>query len=78
VDAEEAQPLAERIANDPHWTRANGISLLLFVLLYAPCFVTVVAIKQEAGSWGWAIFSTVFNTVFALAVATAAFQIGSL
>ncbi|MFV0350573.1 MAG: ferrous iron transport protein B [Halodesulfovibrio sp.] len=78
VDAEEAQPLAERIANDPHWTAANGISLLLFVLLYAPCFVTVVAIKQEAGSWGWAIFSTVFNTAFALAVATAAYQIGSL
>jgi ferrous iron transport protein B len=78
VDAEEAQPLAERIANDPHWTAANGISLLLFVLLYAPCFVTVVAIKQEAGSWGWAIFSTVFNTAFALVVATAAFQIGSL
>ncbi len=78
VDAEEAQPLADRIANDPHWTPANGVALLLFVLLYAPCFVTVVAIKQESGSWGWAIFSTVFNTAFALLVATAVYQIGSL
>ncbi|UZP69009.1 ferrous iron transport protein B [Desulfovibrio mangrovi] len=78
VDVEEAQPLAERIANDPHWTPANAVSLLLFVLLYAPCFVTVVAIKQEAGSWGWAIFSTVFNTAFALALATAVYQLGSL
>lgn len=78
VDAEEAQPLAERIANDPHWTHANAVSLLLFVLLYAPCFVTVVAIKQESGSWKWALFSTVFNTAFALVVAVAVYQIGSL
>ena len=78
VDAEDAQPLADRIAGDPHWTPANAVSLLLFVLLYAPCFVTVVAIKQEAGSWGWAIFSTVFNTAFALAVATAVYQLGTL
>lgn len=78
VQADDAQPLAERIANDPHWTKANGVALLLFVLLYAPCFVTVVAIKQESGSWGWAIFSTVFNTAFALAVAVSVYQVASL
>ncbi len=77
VDAEEAQPLADRIANDPHWTPAAALSLMLFVLLYAPCFVTVVAIKQEAGSWKWAIFSTVFNTVMAFALCVAVYQIGS-
>ena len=51
---------------------------MLFVLLYAPCFVAVVAIKQEAGSWGWAGFSVVFNTILAFAVATVVYQIGSL
>jgi ferrous iron transport protein B len=78
VDPEESGSLAERIANDPSWNPARALALMLFVLLYAPCFVAVVAIKQEAGSWGWAGFSVVFNTILAFAVATVVYQIGSL
>ncbi len=70
--------LSEQLAKDPEWTVRRGISMILFVLLYAPCFVTVVAIRQEAGSWGWALFSIGFNTLVAFAVATAAFQLGGL
>ncbi|MEZ0576792.1 ferrous iron transport protein B [Halodesulfovibrio aestuarii] len=76
VDPEDAAPLAERIAQDPNWTPSTAIAFLLFVLLYAPCFVTVVAIKQEAGSWKWALFSVVFNTGLAYIVAVAVVQIG--
>ena len=57
------------------WNRAVAVSLMLFVLLYSPCFVTVIAIAREA-SWGWAIFSMFFNTTFAFCLATAAYQIG--
>ncbi|MFV0423411.1 ferrous iron transport protein B [Oleidesulfovibrio sp.] len=78
VDPEESGSLADRIANDPTWTPSRAMALMLFVLLYAPCFVTVVAIKQEAGSWKWAVFSVVFNTVLAFGVATAVYQLGSL
>lgn len=78
VDPEDAAPLAERIAQDPNWTPSTAIAFLLFVLLYAPCFVTVVAIKQEANSWKWAIFSVVFNTGLAYAVAVSVVQIGKL
>lgn len=74
VDPEESGSLAERIANDPSWNPARALALMLFVLLYAPCFVAVVAIKQEAGSWGWAGFSVVFNTILAFAVATVVYQ----
>ena len=77
VDAEDAAPLAEQIKADPHWTPAAAAALMVFVLLYAPCFVTVVAIKQESGSWGWAIFSTVFSTVLAFGLAVAVYQIGT-
>ena len=48
---------------------------LLFVLLYAPCFVSLVAIRQETGSTGWALFSLMFNTLLAFSVAVATFQI---
>ena len=78
VDPEDAAPLAERIAQDPNWTPSTAIAFLLFVLLYAPCFVTVVAIKQEANSWKWAIFSVVFNTALAYTVAVSVVQIGKL
>ncbi len=77
VDAEDAAPLAERIKADPHWTPAVAAALMVFVLLYAPCFVTVVAIKQESGSWRWAIFSTVFSTILAFGLAVAVYQIGT-
>ncbi|MBG3876231.1 ferrous iron transport protein B [Desulfovibrio oxamicus] len=77
VDAEDAGSLAERIKADPHWTPAAAAALMVFVLLYAPCFVTVVAIKQESGSWRWAIFSTVFSTVLAFGLAVAVYQVGT-
>jgi len=76
-DPEDAAPLAARIAADPGWSRATGLALMLFVLLYSPCFVTLVVIRHEAGSWGWVAFSMLFSTGLAYAVAVTAYQIGS-
>ncbi len=78
VDPEESATLADYIVADPSWTPAKALALIFFVLLYAPCFVAVVAIKQESGSWKWAGFSVVFNTLLAFAVATVIYQVGSL
>ena len=73
-DAENTD-FAARIASAPGWNTSVAVSLMIFVLLYSPCFVTVVAIAREA-SWGWAAFSVVFNTAFAFALATATYQLG--
>ncbi|MBU1002254.1 MAG: ferrous iron transport protein B [Proteobacteria bacterium] len=78
VDTEAAQPLAERLAKSPQWSPLTAASLMIFILLYAPCFVTVVAIRQEAGSWKWALFSVVFNTGFAFALSVLVYQGGKL
>ena len=75
-DPEDAAPLAERLKSDANWSKATALSLMLFVLMYSPCFVALVVIKQEAGSWGWLVFSVVFNTAVAYVVAMAAYQIG--
>ncbi len=75
-DPEDAAPLAERLKSDPSWSKATALSLMLFVLLYSPCFVALVVIRQEAGSWGWVAFSILFNTLLAYAVAVAAYQVG--
>ena len=38
--------------------------------------MSLVVIKQEAGGWKWLVFSILFNTVLAYAVAYAAYNIG--
>ncbi len=53
-----------------------AVAALVFIMFYAPCFVTVVCIAREA-SWRWALFSIGFNTVFAFTLAVLVFQIGS-
>jgi ferrous iron transport protein B len=78
VDPEESGALSDRIAADPHWSARTAVSMILFTMLYAPCFVSVVAIRHETGSWGWALFSMGFNTVLAFTMATLAYQIGAL
>lgn len=77
VDPEESESLSSRIAQDPQWNRATALALIIFVLLYSPCFVTVVTMAKES-SWRWALFATVFNTVLGFGLAVAAYQVGSL
>ena len=72
---DETQSFSARISSAPGWNTSVAVSLMIFVLLYSPCFVTVVAIAREA-SWGWAAFSVVFNTSFAFALAVAVYQLG--
>lgn len=40
-------------------------SLMVFVLLYAPCLATIAVIKKETGTWRWPIFSVVYTTTIA-------------
>jgi ferrous iron transport protein B len=51
---------------------------LLFVLLYFPCIATIVAIKNETGSWRWAVTSAVYTTAVAWLVSAMVYQVGSL
>ncbi|MGQ9687353.1 MAG: ferrous iron transport protein B [Desulfobaccales bacterium] len=76
VDPEKAGSLAKRISADPRWTLPAVLAFIVFVLLYAPCFVTVVAMAKEA-SWKWALFALAFNTVLAYGLAVLVFQVGS-
>ncbi len=74
VDEDDPASLAGRIEQDPDWDTKRAVSLIIFVLLYAPCFVAVIAIARESGAWRWAVFSMLFNTVFAFGFSTAVYQ----
>ena len=53
-------------------------SYLLFVLLYFPCLATIAAIKNESGSWKWAIFTALYTTALAWVVSALFYQVARL
>lgn len=59
-------------------TPLAAFSYLMFVLLYFPCIATVIAIRNETGSWSWAAFSAFYTTAIAWIVSMLVYQIGSL
>jgi ferrous iron transport protein B len=78
VDPEGTGSLAGKLASAPGWRPLTAISLMAFIMFYAPCFVSVVCIAREAGSWKWAVFSVIFNTALAFLLAVGLYQAGSL
>ena len=66
------QMLAEGI------TPLSAYCYLLFILLYFPCIATIAAIKNETGSWRWALFAASYTTLLAWLVSAAVYQLGIL
>jgi ferrous iron transport protein B len=78
VDPEESSSLSRTLAKTPGWTPVAAMAMMIFIMFYAPCFVTVVCIVRESGSWKWGLFSMAFNTVFAFTLAVVVYQVGTL
>ncbi|MGE4192516.1 MAG: ferrous iron transport protein B [Pseudodesulfovibrio sp.] len=74
VDVEDSQPLADKLVSDPAFSPASAVALIVFTMLYAPCFVTVVTMARES-SWRWAAFSVVGSTGLAFVMAVLAFNV---
>ncbi|WP_373500721.1 nucleoside recognition domain-containing protein, partial [Desulfococcus sp.] len=76
VDAGASDSLSARLASSEGWRPLTAVALIVFIMFYAPCFVSVVCIAREAGSWKWGLFSVVFNTLFAFLLAVLVYQGG--
>ena len=59
-------------------TPMAAYAYLIFILLYFPCIATIVAIKNETGSWHWALIAASYTTAVAWIVSAAVYQIGSV
>jgi len=53
-------------------------SLVVFVLLYAPCLATVAVIRKETGTWRWPMFSVVYTTAIAWIASFIVYQGGKI
>lgn len=49
----------------PDFAWPEALSFMVFILLYCPCVATITAILRETGSWRYAAFSVVYNTLVA-------------
>lgn len=76
-DSEKYTRLRQLMSNDGI-TPLAAYSYLLFILLYFPCLATIIAIKNETGSWRWAATSAVYTTAVAWIVSALVYQIGNL
>lgn len=78
VDPDSSDSLAQKLAASPKWSPLTAVALIIFIMFYSPCFVSVVCIAREAGSWKWGVFSIIFNTLLASLLAISVFQVGRL
>ncbi|MBU1342586.1 MAG: ferrous iron transport protein B [Proteobacteria bacterium] len=78
VDPEETTSLSDKLKTEDGWGPLTAFSLMLFTIFYSPCFVTVVCIAKETGSWQWGAFSVVFNTTLALTLSIIFYQVGKV
>ena len=52
---------------------AQGLALLLFLMLYVPCLATLAMIYQETRSWKWTLFSIAYMLFVATVVSEVAY-----
>jgi ferrous iron transport protein B len=78
VDPAESGALSQALAQDPAWSPLAALALIVFTMFYSPCFVSVVCISKESGSWKWGAFAIAFNTLLAFALAVLIYQVGSV
>jgi ferrous iron transport protein B len=78
VASDDSRPLSQVLAHSSAWSPLAALSVIVFVMFYAPCFVSVICIVRESGHWKWGVFSMMFNTLLAFALAVSVYQIGGL
>lgn len=60
------------------FTPLSAYAFMAFVLLYLPCFIVLVAMRHEFGTWKWAGVTVAYQMVLAWVVAFIIYQGGSL
>jgi len=75
-DLSEDTALQAALVQTIKWPAA--LAFMVFILLYFPCIATFVAIKNETGSWGWAVGCIAYTMAVAWICAFIAYRIGML
>jgi ferrous iron transport protein B len=58
-------------------TALSALSMMVFVLLYVPCFATIITIYKETSA-KWAVFNLIYTTMVAWSMSFLVYQTGKL
>jgi ferrous iron transport protein B len=75
---DEAGPTPLKAAVAGAFTPLSAYAFMAFVLLYMPCVVVAIAMRQEFGSWKWFGVAFAYQSVLAWTVALVIYQGGTL
>ncbi|MBN2655131.1 MAG: ferrous iron transport protein B [Nitrospirae bacterium] len=75
-DDEDAGGLKQLLKKE--FTPLSAYSFMVFVLLYMPCMVVAIAMKQEFGTWKWYGLAFAYQTALAWIAAFVVYQGGRL
>jgi len=73
-----AGPEALRARLAAEYPPLAGLSMMLFMLVAAPCLATVVITRRESGSWRWALLQLGGLTAAGYLLSLTVFQVGRL
>jgi ferrous iron transport protein B len=76
--ADEGEPTALQQALARTFTPLSAYAFMVFVLLYWPCVVVLIALRQEFGSWRWSGVAMAYQTALSWGAATLVYQGGRL
>lgn len=74
ISIDDTSTLSARLSASGDFTSASAFAFLMFMLIYFPCFATIVAIASELG-WRWAAASILYNTSLAWLLAYVSYHI---
>ncbi|MDO4438405.1 MAG: ferrous iron transport protein B [Eubacteriales bacterium] len=78
INSELGMSMMQQALEGIGFTSLNAVSLMIFSLLYIPCAATIVTIKKESKSAGWAAFSALFQLCTAWIITFLVYQIGMI
>ena len=76
-DSEKYTRLRQQMLHDGI-TPLSAYAYLIFILLYFPCIATIAAIRNETGSWRWALIAAAYTTAVAWLASALLAQLGTL
>jgi len=65
--------LSGSLVSSGNYSSRSAMAFMIIVLLYFPCIATLAAIYNESGKKKWVVFSVIYNTVLAWAIAYLAY-----
>ena len=75
---ESSHDLRNKLLANSNYNKAVAIALMVFVLLYIPCFAASIVFHREAGKWKWTLFYGAYTMTVAWIMAFITYNIAKI